>query len=85
MQQKIHFDLILLKGGSQMEPIKTENMDQKISYKEASSLLGVPIGTIYAWVCLGKIPHYRLSTRLVRFSKQELLGWFESKRQEMKN
>lgn len=68
-----------------MELIKTENLDQKLSYKEASSLLGVPVGTIYAWVCLGKIPHYRLSKRLVRFSKQELTKWFESKRKDVQS
>jgi excisionase family DNA binding protein len=47
----------------------------QIEYKEAASLLGVPIGTLYALVARREIPHYRYFTRTVRFSRSELVAW----------
>jgi excisionase family DNA binding protein len=50
-------------------------MTEKINYKQAAELLGVPIGTLYAWVCRNQIPHHRYGRRLIRFDKVELEAW----------
>lgn len=52
-------------------------MNKIINYEEAAEILGIPIGTLYSWVCRNQIPHHRYSTRLVRFSKVELEDWME--------
>ena len=41
-----------------------------LNYRETSQMLGVPIGTVYAWVSKKKIPHHRFGRRLVRFDFQ---------------
>ena len=51
-----------------------------VGYPEASRLLGVPIGTLYAWVCQKRVPHIRLGPRAVRFNRAELERWLGSKR-----
>jgi excisionase family DNA binding protein len=48
-----------------------------LSYKQASELLGLPLGTLYSMVSKGRIPHKRLGKRLVRFSKNDLTIWLE--------
>lgn len=50
-------------------------MDIILNYEEAAKLLGVPVGTVYAWVSQKKIPHLRLGPRLVRFRKTEVEKW----------
>lgn len=51
--------------------------DRKLSYQEAADFLGLPVGTLYAMVSTKKIPHYRISKRLIRFSEAELQRWTE--------
>ena len=51
-----------------------------LNYSEASNLIGVPIGTLYAWVSQKRIPHVRLGRRLVRFREQEIHEWIERHR-----
>lgn len=46
-----------------------------IGYSEAAALLGVPVGTLYSWTHLKKVPHIRLGPRLVRFSRAGLAAW----------
>ena len=46
-----------------------------IAYREAASLLGLPVGTLYALVSRRQIPHVRLGRRLVRFDAAELTTW----------
>jgi excisionase family DNA binding protein len=53
-------------------------MSDKMKYKEAAEFLGIPVGTLYALVCRRRIPHIRMSARLVRFSKAELESWIRS-------
>lgn len=50
----------------------SENASALVNYKEAARFLGVPLGTLYAWVSQRKITHVRLGPRLVRFSVHEL-------------
>jgi len=53
-----------------------------ISYSEAATLLGLPIGTVYSLVSQKRIPHIRLGNRLVRFSVSEIQNWLHSHRVE---
>lgn len=57
-----------------------ENFDSpKLSYAEAAHFIGVPIGTLYAWVKRQQIPHLRLGPRLVRFCRQDLEVWLRER------
>ncbi len=51
-----------------------------MSYEETARLLGVKLGTLYAWVHHRKIPHVRLGDRLVRFDRAEIEGWLDARR-----
>ncbi|NMB74972.1 MAG: helix-turn-helix domain-containing protein [Myxococcales bacterium] len=51
-----------------------------VNYREASELLGVAKGTLYAWVSERRIPHIRLGRRAVRFGTDELIAWLEAHR-----
>ncbi len=46
-----------------------------MTYDEVAALLGVPKGTLYAWVHDRRLPHIRLGPRLVRFSRKALAAW----------
>jgi len=45
-----------------------------LSVKDLSTYLNVPVGTIYSWVHLRKIPHCKMGKTL-RFDLQALEGW----------
>ena len=51
-----------------------------LGYADAAQLLGVPVGTLYAWVSQKRIPHVRLGPRLVRFERSKLAQWIERRR-----
>ena len=46
-----------------------------VGYSEAAAILGVPVGTLYAWVHHRRVPHVRLGPRLVKFSRVGLGRW----------
>lgn len=46
-----------------------------LTIKEASELLGVHRTVVDSLVKLNKIPYARLSQRVVRFDKEQLLQW----------
>jgi excisionase family DNA binding protein len=48
---------------------------------EVASLLSVRPSTVYQWVSLGEIPHYKLG-RIVRFRGKDLEAWVENFRKE---
>ena len=48
---------------------------------EVASLLSVRPSTVYQWVSLGEIPHYKLG-RIVRFRRKDLEAWVENFRKE---
>ena len=50
-----------------------------LSYDDLSSYLGVPKETLYAWVHHKKIPHIRITGRLIRFRRSEVLQWLDDK------
>ncbi|MEW6003208.1 MAG: helix-turn-helix domain-containing protein [Nitrospirota bacterium] len=52
-------------------------MERLLDIEELSKMLGVKRATIYAWIYQHKIPHIKLSKRLVRFRESEILDWIE--------
>ena len=50
-----------------------------MTYQQAADYLQVPIGTLYNWVSLQKIPHVRMSARSVRFRVSELEQWLHTR------
>jgi excisionase family DNA binding protein len=50
-----------------------------IGYQEASEMLGLPVGTLYAMVSRKQIDHVRLGKRLVRFSVEVLENFINQK------
>lgn len=51
-----------------------------LGYRDAAALLGVPLGTLYSWVSKRCVPHIRLGPKLVRFSRDDLAQWIQSRR-----
>lgn len=51
-----------------------------LTYAQAAQLLSMPIGTLYSFVSLRKIPFIRISRRSVRFDKAELERWLDARR-----
>ncbi len=51
-----------------------------LDYNAAAQLLGIPRGTLYAWVSGGRIPHIRFSGRMVRFDPDEIEAWIDAQR-----
>jgi len=51
-----------------------------LTYKKAAARLGMPVGTLYALVSEGRIPHIRISKRMVRFDPVELDAWVDARR-----
>lgn len=51
-----------------------------LTYSQAADMLAVPVGTLYAWVHQKRVPHIRISGRLVRFDRDELIAWLEGRR-----
>lgn len=60
----------------------SENVDKiYLTIQDVSSYLNIKIKTLYVWVSTGEIPHYRIG-RLLRFRKQDIDAWMETKREE---
>ena len=55
-----------------------------IGYAEAAELLGIPLNTCYGLVHARRLPHYRLGSRSVRFSRQRLLAYLAEHAVEVK-
>lgn len=53
-----------------------------LSYQTAAAYLDVPIGTLYSWVAQRRVPHHRMSTRMVRFRRSELDAWMDERKVE---
>jgi excisionase family DNA binding protein len=50
-------------------------MEALLTYDQASKRLNLRVGTLYALVSQGRIPHIRLGKRIVRFSAEALDAW----------
>lgn len=55
-------------------------MEKTLTYAQAADFLSIPLGTLYSWVHQQRIPHIRISGRLVRFEKAELERWIDQQR-----
>jgi excisionase family DNA binding protein len=56
-------------------------MTKLIDIKALSEMLSVKPNTLYAWVELGKIPHYKLNggkKGAVRFNEGEIFRWLSA-------
>ncbi len=51
-----------------------------LDYAAAAALLGMSEGALRAAVSRRTVPHVRISDRVVRFSREDLLAWLESRR-----
>lgn len=56
-----------------------ESPDPFITRKEAIKILGITLPTLRAWTVAGKIPSYRMSSR-VRYKRSEVIAYVESGR-----
>jgi excisionase family DNA binding protein len=54
-------------------------MQDLMTYEDTRKLLNVKVGTLYALVSQGKIPHVRLGRRLVRFDRAEIEAWLQQR------
>ena len=54
-------------------------MDEVFKTKDVSNFLKVPVKTIQYLVNTGQIPFSRISKRGVRFSKNRIMEWFNSR------
>ena len=50
-----------------------------VGYPGAEDFTGLPRGTLYSLVHQRRIPHIRLSSRLVRFDLDELAKWMRER------
>ena len=68
---------------STLEKVMSEvhESEKFLTVFKVASLLSVRPSTVYQWVSLGKIPHYRLG-RIVRFKRKDLEIWVENFRKE---
>lgn len=62
-----------------MTELDQDEVAEMLTYRQAATFIGVPIGTLYAWVHTRAIPHVRLGPRLVRFSRDALARWVEAR------
>lgn len=58
-----------------------EQSDRQIllTYRQLAERLSLPMGTLYSLVSRGEIPHLRIGPRLVRFRREEIDTWLDSK------
>jgi excisionase family DNA binding protein len=55
-------------------------MDKLLTYRDASRLLQIPVGTLQWMVNDHRIPHVRLGPRTVRFERAALEAWVAERR-----
>lgn len=56
-----------------------EDPDSFITRKETIKILGITLPTLRAWTVAGRIPSYRMSSR-VRYKRSEVIAYVESGR-----
>lgn len=54
-------------------------MTRYLNYQQLGDVLGIKVSTLYSLVCRKRIPHHRLSGRMVRFSTEEINDWLKDK------
>lgn len=64
-----------IQEGQQVEPT-TPDIG---GYEYAARVTGIRVSTLYSLVCQRRIPHIRLSRRMVRFRRADLERWLQSR------
>ena len=59
--------------------ISKRGMERLLDIREVSEMLGVKKATIYSWTSQNKIPHVKLSKRLLKFREKEIKDWITEK------
>lgn len=54
-------------------------MDKLLSIDELTKILGVTKATIYSWTSQNKIPHIKLSKRLLKFREKDIIEWISKR------
>lgn len=54
-------------------------MEKLLSIDELSKMLGVTKATIYSWTSQNKIPHIKLSKRLLKFQEKKIMDWISKR------
>ena len=55
-----------------------DSMKRFVGVKQLAEELGVKRGTLYLWVHMRQIPHFKIG-RLVKFDPKEIDGWLKDK------
>ena len=55
-------------------------MTPPLNYREAARMLGIPVGTLRSMVCRRRVPHIRISPRIVVFDIAVLEAWIAARR-----
>jgi len=50
-----------------------------LSIGDLTEILGVTKATIYSWTSQNKIPHIKLSKRLLKFREKEIMDWLSER------
>lgn len=56
-----------------------EIMEKLLDIDDVSEMLGVTKATIYSWTSQNKIPHIKLSKRILKFREDEIKLWLTAK------
>jgi len=54
-------------------------MEKLLSIDDLTEMLGVTKATIYSWTSQNKIPHIKLSKRLLKFRENDIIDWISKK------
>lgn len=54
-------------------------MEKLLNIDELAEILGVAKTTIYSWTSRNKIPHIKLSKRLLKFREKDIMDWLAAK------
>jgi excisionase family DNA binding protein len=54
-------------------------MEKLLNIDELAEILGVTKATIYSWTSQNKIPHIKLSKRLLKFREKEIMDWISKR------
>lgn len=54
-------------------------MEKLLDIDDVSEMLGVTKATIYSWTSQNRIPHIKLSKRLLKFREKEIMAWIAAR------
>jgi excisionase family DNA binding protein len=52
-----------------------------LTYQALARATGIRVATLYAMVCRGEVPHFRLGPRIIRFAAREIAEWMAARHQ----